>query len=64
MAVVVAFMIVLLALNVVSEITEPYGGYDPLALAIGFILVVVVGTLASCIIARVAQLRRRESDTS
>lgn len=58
-----AVLIGLLALNVLSEITEPYGGYEPLALAIGFILVVVMGSLASFIIARVAQQRRRDPDT-
>lgn len=54
-------LIVLLGLNVISEITEPYGGYDPLALAMGFTLVVVMGTLASYVIAWVIQLRRGEA---
>ncbi|WFN34076.1 hypothetical protein L1S32_09500 [Methanogenium sp. S4BF] len=54
---------VLLVLNVISEITEPYGGYDPLALGIGFTLVVIAGTAASFIIARVLQAKRPEGET-
>ena len=48
---------VLLVLNVISEISELYGGYDPLALGIGFTLVVIAGTAVSFIIARVLQAK-------
>lgn len=54
---------VLLVLNVISELSEPYGGYDPLALGIGFTFVVIAGTAASFIIARVMQTKRREEKT-
>lgn len=53
----------LLVFNVLSEIKEPYGGYDPLALGIGFTLVVIAGTAASFIIAHVLQAKHSKVET-
>ncbi len=55
-------LVVLLVLNVLSGITEPYGGNDPLAPGVGFSLVVIAGTAASFIIARVLQTKGNETD--
>lgn len=55
-------LFILLALNVLSEINEPYGGYEPLPLAIGFTLVVIGGTAASFIIAHVLHKKSGEKN--
>lgn len=59
-----AVLLVLLALNVLSEITQPYGDYDPLALLIGFCFVVIVGTAASFVIAHILQKKRTDTETA
>ncbi len=47
----------LLVLNIYSELTNPYGGYDTLALSIGFFIVVIAAPIASFILAMVMQAR-------
>lgn len=59
-----AVLLVLLALNILSEINEPYEGYDPLALGIGFTLVVIVGIAASFVIAHIVQKRRDDIEAA
>lgn len=52
----------LLVLNIYSELTSPYGGYDTLALSIGFFIVVIAAPIASFILAMMMQARRASEE--